>query len=348
MEYKDYYKILGVAKSASADDIKKAFRRLARKYHPDVNPGNKSAEARFKEINEAYEVLSDPEKRYKYDTLGPNWTEQFGFGATSPRTRTAPPSGTGAGRGAGNSPFDFEDPTGFSDFFETLFGRRGSSTSTAGGTRGGRTSVRDFGAQRGTDIEQPVEITLREAYAGTTRAYNIEVPERCATCNGTGRSGGRSTCAVCGGTGTVLRSRRIEAKIPVGADNGTRVSIAGEGNVGTSGGPRGDLILVVSVKPDPLFERKGDDLLVEVPVPLTAAVLGGEAPVPTPEGKRLLLTIPPETQNGQTFRLTGKGMPRPSGGSGNLIARVQVMLPRKLSPRERESFEELARLRTAS
>src|SRR5262249_11106862 len=208
MEYKDYYKILGVAKSASADDIKKAFRRLARKYHPDVNPGNKSAEARFKEINEAYEVLSDPQKRYKYDTLGPNWTEQFGFGAPPPRTRTAPPSGVG--RGTGNAPYDFEDPTGFSDCFETLFGRRGTSTSTAGGTRRRHTPVRDYGAQRGTDIEQPVEITLREAYTGTTRAYNIEAPERCATCNGTGRIGGRSTCVVCGGTGAVLRSRRIE------------------------------------------------------------------------------------------------------------------------------------------
>jgi DnaJ-class molecular chaperone len=346
MEYKDYYKILGVARSASADDIKKAYRRLARKYHPDVNPGNKSAEARFKEINEAYEVLSDPEKRHKYDTLGPNWTEQFGFGAPPPRTRTAPPPRTGSGRAAGDYPYDYEDPTGFSDFFETLFGRRGTATSS--GTRGGRTSVRDFGMQRGTDIEQPVEITLREAYTGTSRAYNIEAPERCATCNGTGRIGGRSTCMVCGGTGTVLRSRRLEAQIPVGADTGTRVTIPGEGNVGSSGGPRGDLILVVNLKPDPLFERRGDDLLVEVQVPLTAAILGGEAPVPTPEGKRLLLTIPPETQNGQTFRLTGKGMPRASGGYGNLIARVQVVLPRKLLPREKELFEELARLRSAS
>src|SRR5262249_35607947 len=211
MDYKDYYKILGVARAASADDIKKAYRRLARKYHPDVNPGNRSAETRFKEINEAYEVLSDPDKRHKYDTLGPNWTEQFGFGAPPPRTRTtAPPPGSGSRRSGSGAPYDFEDPTGFSDFFETLFGRRGASTSTAGGTGGGRTTMRDYAAQRGTDIEQPVEITLREAFLGTTRAYNIEAPERCATCNGTGRIGGRSTCAICGGTGTVLRSRRLE------------------------------------------------------------------------------------------------------------------------------------------
>src|SRR5262249_10481286 len=154
--------------------------------------------------------------------------------------------------------------------------------------------------------------------------------ERCATCNGTGRIAGRSTCTICGGTGTVLRSRRLEVKIPASADNGTRVTVPGEGNVGTGGGPRGDLLFVVSVKAVPVSGGKGDDLWLEVQVPLTAAILGGEAPVPTPDGKRLLLTIPPETQNGQTFRLTGKGMPRSHGGSGNLIARVQVVLPEKL------------------
>jgi len=342
MDYKDYYKILGVEKRASADDIKKAYRGLARKYHPDVNPGNKGAEALFKEINEAYEVLSDPDKRRKYDTLGPNWQEQFGPSAPA-RTRTRA-SSPGSGS---NIPFDFEDPTGFSDFFEALFGRRGTATGTAS-RPGGRGTVRDFASRPGSDIEQPVEITFREAYTGALRVYNVESPETCATCGGTGKVGARP-CATCGGSGTINKSRRLEVRIPAGVDTGARVRVAGEGNPGIGGGPRGDLYLVVTVRPDPHYERKGDDLTVDIPVPLTMAVLGGEAPVPTPDGKRLLLTIPPETQNAQTFRLTGKGMPHLKGdGAGNLFARVQVVLPSRLTPQERELFEQLARLRPAS
>lgn len=343
MDYKDYYKILGVTKTASAEEIKKAYRALARKYHPDVNPGDKSAENKFKDINEAYEVLSDPEKRHKYDTLGPNWQEQFGYGGTPAGAGTRTRTYTSPSGGAGGINIDFDDATGFSDFFETLFGRRGAG-GTATTTRGGRAG---FGVPRGADIEQAVEITLREAYTGTARAYNIEAPEECATCHGTGRVSGRK-CPVCNGTGQILRSRRVEVKIPPGADTGTRVVVSGEGNTGASGTPRGDLILVVSVAPDPRFERKGADLTVDVQVPLTVAVLGGEAPVPTPDGKRLLLTIPPETQNAQTFRLTGKGMPKQGGGAGNLIARIQVILPKKLTDHEKRLFEELAKLRPAS
>ncbi len=330
MEYKDYYKSLGVQKAASADEIKKAYRKLARKYHPDVNPGDKSAEARFKEINEAYEVLSDADKRRKYDTLGPNWQDQFG----APRTRTRTYS---TSTGGADIHWD-DDPTGFSDFFDALF-RRGSTTTT----RSGRTT-----AHAGENIEQPVEITLREAYTGTARAYTVQAPEPCASCKGSGRVSGR-LCAICGGTGTVERSKRLEVKIPAGVETGSRVRVAGEGQPGIGGGPRGDLYLVVTVKPDPSFERSGDDLTVDVPIPLTTAVLGGEAPVPTPDGKRLLLTIPPETQNGQIFRLNGKGMPRMRGdGAGNLLARVQVVLPRQLTAREKQLFEELARLHAAS
>lgn len=345
MDYKDYYKILGVAKSANADDIKKAYRKLARKYHPDVNPGDKSAEAKFKEINEAYEVLSDPDKRKRYDTLGPNWQDQFGFGSpTGARSRTYSPSGSRAGSaggaGAGDIPYNFEDPTGFSDFFETLFGRRSSGTSTSTRTRTGF----GLGPRKGEDIEQPVEVSLREAYTGTRRSYNVQAPETCQTCNGTGRSAGR-VCPTCNGAGSVTRSKTLEVKIPAGVDNGSRVLVSGEGQPGTNGGPRGDLVLVIAVKPDSAFERKGDDLTVDVQVPLTAAVLGGEVPVPTPDGKRLLLTIPPETQNGQSFRLAGKGMPRMKGGdSGNLLARVQVVLPRQLSPQQKQLFEQLAKL----
>ncbi|HEY7983208.1 MAG TPA: J domain-containing protein [Ktedonobacterales bacterium] len=342
MDYKDYYKILGVNKSASADEIKKAYRKLARKYHPDVNPGDKSAESRFKEINEAYEVLSDPEKRQKYNTLGPNWQEQFGFSG-APRTRTYG-GGTAGGRTA---PYDFEDPTGFSDFFEALFGRRGAGTQA--GTQGaGRPTAQEAFRQAGENIEQPIEITLADAFRGTSKTFLLQVPETCPTCGGTGRTGNRA-CPTCGGTGTTTRNKRIEVKIPAGVDVGSRVRVAGEGHPGVGGGPRGDLYLIVGVKPDPVFERKGDDLTVDVPVPLTTAVLGGEAPVPLPDGKRVLLKIPPETQNAQTFLLRGKGMPRLRGdGQGNLLARVRVVLPTQLSERERELFAALHTERAAS
>jgi DnaJ-class molecular chaperone len=332
MEYKDYYKILGVSRSASAEEIKKAYRRLARKYHPDVNPGDKTAEARFKEINEAYEVLSDPEKRQKYDTLGPNWQEQFGYGG-APRPRSG--AGTGTRPPTGNAPFDWTDPTGFSDFFDALFGRRGSRTTTA------TTRM----ARKGDDIERPATISLRDAYTGTSRNYTAEITEPCKTCGGIGTVGGRP-CPTCGGAGVTVRTRRLEVKIPAGVDTGARVRLAGEGQPGSGGAPNGDFYLVITVEPDPQFERKGDDLTTDVAVPLTTAILGGQVPVPTPDGKRLLLTIPPETQNGQTFRLAGKGMPRLKGsGAGNLLARVQVTLPQALKPEEKRLFEELARLR---
>jgi DnaJ-class molecular chaperone len=354
MEYKDYYKILGVGKSAGADDLKKAYRKLARKYHPDVNPGDKSAEARFKEINEAYEVLSDPEKRKRYDTLGPNWQEQFGFGGA--------PAGAGSRRSYGSRQsggglsYDFEDPTGFSDFFEALFGRRGTATSAgAGGARGGtrtatgtRTTMEDLLRQPGANIEQSVEVALQEAYMGTTKTFIIQSPETCPTCGGKGEVGKR-VCPTCAGAGVSERTKRIEVKIPPGVDTGSRIRVAGEGQPGLNGGPRGDLYLIVALKPDPVFERKGDDLIEDVPVPLTTVMLGGEVPVDLPDGKRVLLTIPPETQNGQTFLLRGKGMPRlRSGGQGNLLARVRVVLPTRLTPRERELFQQLRAERAAS
>lgn len=336
MEYKDYYKILGVQKSAGADELKKAYRKLARKYHPDVNPGDKSAEARFKEINEAYEVLSDPDKRQKYDTLGPNWQDQFGFrsGPMGPRPRPTPGSG---GDWTGTA----EDPTGFSDFFDALFGRK---------SPGATTRQRPTPQTRpGENIEQPVEVTLAEAYTGTTRVYNVQLPEPCASCAGTGRVAPGRPCPVCKGTGNVERSKRLEVRIPAGVDTGARVRVAGEGQPGLLGGPRGDLFLIVTVKPDPMFERKGDDLTVEAPTPLLTAMLGGETPVPTPDGKRLLLTIKPETQNGQVFRLAGKGMPHLKGeGAGNLMARIQVVLPTRLNAKEKQLFEELAKQRAAS
>jgi DnaJ-class molecular chaperone len=335
MEYKDYYKLLNVPRGATADEIKKAFRKLARKHHPDVNPGDKKAEMKFKEINEAYEVLSDPDKRKKYDTLGPNWQDQFG----------PPPSGSrrayNYGGRTSSTPFDFEaGGPGFSDFFEALFGRSGTAnTNAARGTR------EDLRRRAGDNIEQPVEVTLQEAYLGGMRTFNIQSTEVCPICKGTGEINNKS-CTNCGGQGMIPRNKRIQVKINAGVDNGSKIRVAGEGQPGIGGGPRGDLYLVISVNPDPKFERKGDDLYVDIDVDLVTMMLGGEIPVPTPDDRKLVLTIPPETQNRRLFRLAGKGMPHLRGeGSGNLYARVQVLLPTHLSDEERALFEKLARTR---
>ena len=197
----------------------------------------------------------------------------------------------------------------------------------------------------GDNIEQPVEVTLQEAYIGASRTVNIQSTDVCPICTGLREVGGR-VCTNCDGQGTIARNKRIQVKIPAGVDSGAKIRVAGEGQPGSSGGPRGDLFLVITVKPDPLFERKGDDLHVDVEVELVSAMLGGEAAVPTPDGRKLLLTIPPETQNSRVFRLANKGMPHLRGeGSGNLFAHVKVLLPTQLTARERALFEELARSR---
>jgi DnaJ-class molecular chaperone len=344
MAYKDYYKILGVNRSANADAIKKAFRQLARKYHPDVNPGDKAAEAQFKEINEAYEVLSDPQKRRKYDTLGANWQEQFGPAPARTRANAGARTSARGGDGGGRTSYDFADPTNFSDFIDTLFGRRNAATTSTAGPAS-RPSPSGTLRRKGEDVEQPVEITLREAFAGSNRTYSVQQTDPCVTCKGTGQFNGEP-CPICKGTGMIEHTRKLDVAIPAGVDTGSRVVVTGEGQPGIGGGQRGDLILVVTVRPDPVFERKGDDLHVDVATPLTTAALGGEVAVPTLDGKRVLLTIPSETQNGQSFRLANKGMPRlRAEGRGNLLARVQVTMPRHLTVREKQLFEELARER---
>lgn len=334
MEYKDYYKILGVTRGASGDEIKKAFRKLARKYHPDVNPNDKKAESKFKEINEAYEVLSDANKRSKYDTLGPNWQDQFGY---QPSANAGTRRSTYGSTGGRSTPFDFDANSGFSDFFETLFGQ---TTTTPTGARGARSDIR---RRTGDNIEQPVEVTLQEAYSGGVRTFNIQSTEICPLCQGTGEVAAKP-CTNCSGQGMVARSKRIQVKIPAGVDNGSKIRVAGEGQPGIGGGARGDLYLVISVTPDATYERKGDDLYVDVDVDLVKAILGGEVPIPLPDGRKLMLTIPTETQNGRMFRLAGKGMPRLRGEqSGNLYARVKAVLPMQLSPEERQLFAQLAR-----
>jgi molecular chaperone DnaJ len=329
MAGKDYYDILGVKKSASDKEIKQTYRRLARKYHPDVNPGDKSAEARFKEINAAYEVLSDAEKRKKYDKYGDKW--QYADQFEQAQQQQAQWGGFTPG---GGGSYRFEgDAEGLDSIFEELFG---------GGR--GRSFYRRAQPRRGQDLETPIEVTLAEAFSGTNRTISLQIEEPCATCHGTGRIH-NLPCSMCRGAGVVANVKRIEVKIPAGVATGSRVRIAGKGQPGPGGS--GDLYLKISVRPHPTLERHGDDLQVSVPVPLTVAVLGGEVQVPTPKGK-LALKIPAETQNGRVFRLTGQGMPHLGKTTrGDLLARVNVVLPTKLTEKEKELFRQLDKARPA-
>ena len=328
MAGKDYYNILGVNRNASEREIKQAYRRLARKYHPDVNPGDKSAEARFKQINEAYEVLSDKEKRQKYDQFGDQWqyADQF---AQAGRQQTPFRDFSQAG-GAQRFHFEGDD---LGSLFDGLF-------SSGTGSRRSR-------PKRGRNIDHPVEVTLEEAYRGTNRTVALQSEQPCSSCQGTGRIQ-NALCSVCRGSGVISIVKRLEVKIPPGVKDRARVRIAGKGQPGYAGGASGDLYLVVSVKPHRRFERRGDDLYEEVAVPLTIAVLGGEVQVPTLKGK-LALKIPSETQNGRAFRLKGQGMPHLGDSSyGDLLAKVSVVLPTKLSEEEKKLFERLGQLRSNS
>ncbi len=309
---RDYYQVLGVKRDASEKDIRQAYRKLARKHHPDVNPNDKSSEDRFKEVSEAYEVLSDKDKRTKYDRYGQDWelaeraeaTRAHGFGGAGGFRRRSYTA---------TDPSHIEDVFGGNDgglggMFGDLFGRAG----------GGRRPHAD--TIPGQDIEQPVTVTLEDAYNGTTRILGMPTPD--------------------GGT------RRIEVRIPTGVKDGSRVRVVSEGAPSPFGGPKGDLYLVVSVAPHKTFQRKDDDLHIKAPVPLHVAVLGGEIEVPTPRGNKLALRIPEETQNGRKIRLANQGMPHLSGGGhGDLYAEVTVVVPTHLSEEERGLFLRLAELR---
>ncbi len=331
MAGKDYYAILGVSRGASEKEIKQAYRKLARKYHPDVNPGNKEAEARFKEINAAYEVLSDPAKRKKYDAYGENWehAEQFAGawargGRPGARSGGGPFGGFG---GFGNVGVDLD----LDDLLGGIFGG-------GGGGRGRRAP------RRGQDIEYKAEISLEEAFQGTSRTVQITGEAPCPQCQGNGQIAGQR-CLSCQGAGVTASLRRLEVKIPPGVTTGSRVRVAGEGQAGFAEGGKGDLFVVVTVLPHARFERKGDDLQVEVPVSLTAAILGGEVELATLKGK-IALKVPPETQNGQVIRLGGLGMPKLNDTSkrGDLYAKVKVVLPAKLSDEQKRLFEQLRKL----
>src|SRR5712691_767344 len=353
------YDTLGVKKDASADEIKKAYRKLAAKYHPDKNPGDASAEEKFKEVQNAYDVLSDSEKRKQYDTFG----DANGRPGFDPRNFDF-------GRG-GN--FTINDLGDLGDLFGGLFGGRAG--------RGGGTRRRQ--PERGADIEVEVRLSFEDSLRGLEAKIPVEVTTACRECGGTGAEPGTSPvicpecngrgvvsesqglfalsqpCPRCRGNGTVIekpckkckgsgrerRTRRYTVKIPAGVKDGTRIRLKGKGEIGEGGGPAGDLYVVTRVEPSKRFERRGADLVIEVPVTYTEAALGATVEVPTPYGNRVSLKVPAGTQDGRQLRIRGHGAPKLDGsGKGDLIARLRVSVPKKLSKKEREALEELQKL----
>jgi curved DNA-binding protein len=323
VEFKDYYATLGVAKTATEKEIKQAYRKLARKLHPDVNPGDKASESRFKAINEAYEVLGDPEKRRKYDELGANWRQYEQAqqqGRPGPFADGAWTVNVGGGEGGVRTMTEeemrrlFGDQDPFSDFFHAFFG--GAAPEPQGrAPRQGRGAR----SRRGRDVEQDLELTLDEAFHGATRRFAVKQEGH---------------------------TRSVDVRIPPGVNDGSRVRVAGEGEHGGGGAAAGDLYLRVHLLPHPRFERRGRDLYLHVQVPVTTAVLGGEADVPSIDGKHLRLKVPAATQNGQVLRLKGHGMPAVGRQEdrGDLYATVDVRLPRSLTPEQARLYEALKRL----
>jgi DnaJ-class molecular chaperone len=324
VKFQDYYEVLGVTRSATADDIKKAYRKLARKYHPDVNPDDKTAEEKFKDVGEAYAVLSDPEKRQRYDQLGENWKAGADF---------TPPPGWEGGRvdvgdlsdlfGAGRS------AGGFSDFFETLFG-----------ARGGRRAGASF-AMRGEDVEAAIELSLEEAHHGVTRTITLHTTVVCPTCNGRGVQD-KQPCATCRGMGRVRRPKTLDVTIPAGVRHGSVIRLAGQGEAGTGQAPAGDLLLHVQLRPHALFHALGEgDVELELPVTPWEAALGAKVRVPTIENS-VDMTVPAGAQSGQRLRLRGQGLQRRGSGRGDQYVRLKLVNPPTLTDNERALFEKLA------
>ena len=354
---RDYYEVLGVSKGASEDEIKKAYKKMARKYHPDLNPGDKSAEEKFKEVNEAYEVLSDADKRARYD--------QYGHAGVDPNF------GAGGFGGGFDGGFDFSD---LGDIFGSFFG---------GGFGGGR-RTNPNAPQRGESIRMAVTISFEEAAFGCEKEVTVERYETCDTCHGSGCAPGTSPevcpdchgtgtvqvrrqtpmgvfatsapCTKCGGKGRIIhqpckdcrgsgmvrKKKTIQASIPAGIDNGQTISIRGQGNAGKNGGPAGDLLITITVRPHELFRREGTSVLCEAPITFTQAVLGAELEIPTIDGK-VKYTLPEGTQSGTTFRLKGKGIPSINGrGRGDQYVTVYIETPRNLNKEQKEALKKFA------
>ncbi len=355
---RDYYEVLGVSKTAADADIKKAYRKLAKENHPDLHPGDQAAEARFKEINEAYEILSNSDKRSRYD--------QFGFAGVDPNYAAQQGGGFGGGFDGG---FDFGD---LGDIFGSFFG---------GGFGGARSRT---GPQRGESLRTGLTITFEEAAFGCEKEVTLErveqcpdckgsgaapgtSPETCSNCGGSGavqqrrqtpmgvfattgpcpRCGGKgktisSPCKSCGGTGQIRKRKTVKVSIPAGIDNGQIISLRGQGNAGKNGGPAGDLQIVVSVQPHQLFRRDGSDVYCDAPITFTQAVLGGDLEIPTIDGK-VSYTLPEGTQTGSTFRLKGKGIPNVNGrGRGDQFVTVHIETPRGLSREQKEALRKFS------
>lgn len=363
---KDYYEVLGIERGATAEDIKKAYRKLALKYHPDRNPGDKEAEHQFKELGEAYEVLRDEKKRAIYDQVGHEAFTQRGRGA---------PGGAGSGGAGGfTDPFDifsqvFGDSGNMGGVFEELFG-----------ASGGRRGARRAGPQPGADLRYDLNIAFEDAVYGAEKTIQLQKSESCDRCQGEGSEPGHSKqrcdycggqgqismthgffsvrqpcpkcrglgeivehpCRQCRGEGRVLKPRTIQIRIPAGVDTGARLRVAGEGEAGTRGGPSGDLYVVLHVDEHELFQRQGDDIIVEVPLDFPTAALGGSIRVPTISGMANL-KVPPGTQSGAVFRLRGKGVPSVRGqGRGDQHVRVSIEVPRDLNREQREKLQAFA------
>ena len=359
MSKRDYYEVLGVSKTATQDELKKAYRKLARKYHPDLNKDNPEAAEKFKECNEAYSVLSDEQKRAQYDQFGPEAFENGGMGG-----------GPGAGGFGGFGGFG---GSGMEDIFDMFFGGQG---------RGGRSN--NVGPQRGADLRYDMEITFEEAAFGVGKEISLKRAERCEHCHGEGAEPGSKVetcpechgsgyvrftqntmfgqmvnerpcsrchgegkiisnpCKECGGSGTVKKTKKLKVKIPAGVDNGSRLRVGGEGEAGLKGGPSGDLYVYLYVKPHKFFERDGTTVLCEVPINIVQATLGAEIKVPTLDGQ-VTMKVPEGTQPGKVMRLKGKGIPSlRGGGRGDQLVRMKVVVPTKLTDKQKDALQKFA------
>jgi molecular chaperone DnaJ len=360
----DFYQTLGVPKTASQDEIKKSFRKLARQYHPDKNPGDKNAEEKFKEISQAYETLSDPEKRKQYDELSRLGAFGGGFRPGAGGTQGFDPRIFTQG---GGQQFDMGD---LGDILGGLFG------GAAAGGRGRRRT-----AERGDDLQVEVSISFEDSLSGVSVRVPVEKPDTCDMCHGSGAAPGSTpricpecegrgviaqnqgffalsqpcprchgngtiiehACPTCGGSGVQNKLRRYSVKIPAGVKDGSKIRIKGKGEAGQRGGPAGDLFVVVRVEADDVFERRGDDVVIEVPVTISEAALGTSVKIPTPGHGRVSLKVPAGSQDGRTLRLRGKGAPKLRGGHGDLLVRIRVQMPDKLSKEQKQLFEQLGK-----